>query len=1057
MPRRVESPPDIPADVRGLKAGGWWHESPSDSSRLVCDLCPRECSLAPGDRGFCFVRQNDEGRIVSTTYGRSTGFCIDPIEKKPLNHFYPGTATLSFGTAGCNLGCKFCQNWSSSKSRQVEIASAVAAPDDIARTAKNLGCRSVAFTYNDPIIWAEYAIDTAKACHALGVQTVAVTSGYIGSTARKPFFDAMDAANVDLKGFTEDFYWKMTSGHLQPVCDTLRWLVHESRVWVEITNLVIPAANDSPEQIEAMCRWIVKELNPDVPLHFTAFHPDFRLQDRGPTPPETLAMAHDIARGAGLRYVYTGNIADRERQSTYCPRCGRVVVERDGYELGEYAIRQGQCRHCGQPIAGRFDDAPGQWGPRRQPVQILPEKTTMATDSSRPDPVRRVVPDRPSLTREQEDMVFRAAASRVAAAVRSQPAQRLDELLRDVAGLPVFGVFVSLKSAGQLRSCCGYLGQSIPLHEALDHAAVRAAKEDPRFPPISPGELKILDMEVWLLWGMEPVAAKGDDRIEAIVIGKHGLQIARGPNRGLLLPSVAVDHHLDAEGFLRQVCLKAGLPIDAWKSDETQLATFEGYAIHGPLAASLANLPEPAGALGPTAADVGMLAEFCRGNLLAMLYRATPSCYLPGGYDGNVHGLILSVYLPGRAESLDCSKLLLPPADMPLQATLLEMVESLSNVLRAMPLDAAAIQQMRCALTILWDPSPHGAFGSPEIDGLATKHRAVIAVERGRWALAFNAAQSPAELLSEAIRLGRFLPTSQGSVFSMAVVSTGTRIMATNVPTPQTGPRVRSPAVAGRFYPSNLAELNRTLDEFLPVHPSPEPWAAAMIPHAGWIYSGRLAAQTLSRVAFPSHAIVVCPKHQPAGSEWAVAPHRTWALPGREVLSDPDMAKQMAEAVPGFALDFEAHRAEHAIEVQLPIMARLAPEIRVVGAAMHGGEWLQIQRAAEAFAQWLGQLPERPFLVISTDMNHYADDAQTRRLDRMALDAVESLDPEKLLKTVRDNRISMCGVLPAVFVLETLRQLGVLKRCESVGYATSGDASGDFGRVVGYAGMLFGA
>ena len=264
-----------------------------------CQLCPRGCLLRPDERGFCFVRQNRDGRMVSTTYGRSTGFCLDPIEKKPLSHFYPGTSVLSFGTAGCNLGCKFCQNWSTSKSRDVEAACEAAAPESIAQAAVSLGCRSVAFTYNDPIIWAEYAIDTARACHSAGVKTVAVTSGYIAPAARGPFFEHIDAANVDLKAFSDDFYRSMTGGRLEPVLDTLRWLVHHSSTWLEITNLVIPQANDSPQQIEDLCRWVVDELGPDVPLHFSAFHPAFKLTDCGPTPPETLAAAHDIARAAG--------------------------------------------------------------------------------------------------------------------------------------------------------------------------------------------------------------------------------------------------------------------------------------------------------------------------------------------------------------------------------------------------------------------------------------------------------------------------------------------------------------------------------------------------------------------------------------------------------------------------------------------------------------------------------------------------------------------------------------------------------------------------------------
>jgi pyruvate formate lyase activating enzyme len=369
MSRTVTTPPNDPAPVSGRKSAGWWHDSP-DGARIICDLCPRSCALRPGDRGFCFVRQNIDGQIVSTAYGRSTGFCVDPIEKKPLNQFYPGTAVLSFGTAGCNLGCTFCQNWTMSRSKDVEAACETADPATIATAAVKLGCRSVAFTYNDPIIWAEYAIDTAKACRQAGVKTVAVTSGYITDLARPAFYEYIDAANVDLKGFTDDFYRQYCAGRLQPVLDTLRWLARETSVWLEITNLIIPQANDNPDDIKRMCQWIVEQLGPDVPLHFSAFHPDFKLTDRPPTPVGALVAAYDIARQAGIRYIYTGNVPDPQRQHTYCPGCGRAVIERSGYDILSFAITSSRCAFCQAPVAGRFDNQPGAWGPRRLPVRI---------------------------------------------------------------------------------------------------------------------------------------------------------------------------------------------------------------------------------------------------------------------------------------------------------------------------------------------------------------------------------------------------------------------------------------------------------------------------------------------------------------------------------------------------------------------------------------------------------------------------------------------------------------------------------------------------------------
>lgn len=355
--------------LTGRYPGRYWH-SVENGEKIYCDLCPRACVLKDGDRGFCFVRKNEGGQMILTTYGKSTGFCVDPIEKKPLNHFLPGTSVLSFGTAGCNLGCQFCQNWSISKSREIELLSEVARPEDIANAALRLGCRSVAFTYNDPVIWAEYAIDTARACHEVGLKAVAVTAGFITPEARPEFYSHMDAANVDLKAFTETFYQKLTLSHLEPVLDTLKWLKHESDVWFEITNLVIPEENDAFDEIERMCDWIATNLGPDVPLHFTAFHPDFRLTDRPQTPADTLLRAREQALKAGLHYVYTGNIYDVERQSTYCPNCNLRLIERDWYELGAYKLKKDCCSQCGTRIPGVFEAHKGNWGRRRLPVVI---------------------------------------------------------------------------------------------------------------------------------------------------------------------------------------------------------------------------------------------------------------------------------------------------------------------------------------------------------------------------------------------------------------------------------------------------------------------------------------------------------------------------------------------------------------------------------------------------------------------------------------------------------------------------------------------------------------
>jgi len=347
----------------------YWHRL--DEHRVQCDLCQLFCKLHDGQRGFCFVRACLDGAIVLTTYGRSSGFCIDPIEKKPLNHFLPGTPILSFGTAGCNLGCRFCQNWDISKSREFDTLADAASPKTIARAAARLGCRSVAYTYNDPVIFHEYAIDVAQACRQRGIRSVAVTAGEICPEPRTEFFQNMDAANVDLKAFTESFYREICASHLEPVLDTLKYLKHETDVWLELTTLLIPGENDADEELDALTAWVVKALGPDVPLHFTAFHPDFRMLDRPATPPATLTRARRIARENGVRYAYTGNTYDPEGQSTYCHVCGERLIGRAGYEIGAWNLTDdGCCARCGTRCAGVFDPHPGRWGSRRQPVRL---------------------------------------------------------------------------------------------------------------------------------------------------------------------------------------------------------------------------------------------------------------------------------------------------------------------------------------------------------------------------------------------------------------------------------------------------------------------------------------------------------------------------------------------------------------------------------------------------------------------------------------------------------------------------------------------------------------
>ncbi|MFV2073357.1 MAG: AmmeMemoRadiSam system radical SAM enzyme [Thermoanaerobaculales bacterium] len=365
------SDPSAPlAPPESIVPTNYWHQL--EDGRIQCDMCPRFCKLRDQQRGLCFVRARQDDQVVLTTYGRASGFCIDPIEKKPLNHFLPGTAVLSFGTAGCNLACRFCQNWDISKSREYDTLADQASPETIARAAIEFGCKSVAFTYNDPVVFHEFAIDVAAACTAVGVKAVAVTAGYVLAEPRAEFYAYMDAANVDLKGFTEEFYRKACIGHLDPVLETLEYIHSETDVWLEVTTLLIPGLNDSPEDIDRLTSWVMARLGPDVPLHFTAFHPDFKMLDRPRTPPETLTMARGIGLSNGLRYVYTGNVHDRPGQSTYCHECGANLIQRDWYRLGHWGLDgDGRCLECGTRCVGVFDSGgPGSWGARRRPIRL---------------------------------------------------------------------------------------------------------------------------------------------------------------------------------------------------------------------------------------------------------------------------------------------------------------------------------------------------------------------------------------------------------------------------------------------------------------------------------------------------------------------------------------------------------------------------------------------------------------------------------------------------------------------------------------------------------------
>jgi AmmeMemoRadiSam system protein B/AmmeMemoRadiSam system protein A len=837
-----------------------------------------------------------------------------------------------------------------------------------------------------------------------------------------------------------------------------------------------------------------------VPVHFTAFHPDFRLMDRERTPAETLLAAYDIAKSAGLNYVYVGNIHAPPQQTTYCPLCKRPVIEREGYHIRLYALEADRCGHCGTAIAGHYDTRPGHWGSRRQPVrisqyQVRPAQEYAIRSGPQTLPLGSSPPTSPplanlplanspqplaspparqlestamtsaaqasaaltidSLTSRHEAAILQAASRLLAAAVtgREPPAAQVE--LSEAAMLPVLGAFVSLKRAGKLRSCCGFLGHNVPLAHALASAARRTACEDHRFPPIAVRELPMLDVEVWLLHNLQAISAAGEARREAIEIGKHGVQIARGEQRGLLLPGVAVEGRFDAETFLRHVALKADLPATAWREDDVSLATFEGRALRAALASLLGEAPAPS-SYPITERDLPPLADFCRNNLLALLAGAAPNYFAMGLADGNVHGVVVSLLDAAGNEFIQANRLSIK-SSLPLQSTLFQLTENLAQALARMQFSPERFAMAQVLLTTLGQPAMHGTAAEPDLRGFDAMEHMVVAMERSKTAGLFDPALSAEELVRQAAQDAQANSLESTLLFSLPVVTQASRIKVVHVPRAASGPGVRPAAVAGKFYPAQPAELAALVDRCLAGAPvTPAAWPAVMVPHAGLVYSGHIAGQTLRRVRIPSTVIVIGPKHTPQGVEWAVAPHETWSIPGGTIESDPGLARKLVESIPGLALDAAAHAQEHAIEVELPLLARLAPQAKVVGVALGAADLSHCLAMAAGLANMIRSLPAPPLLVISSDMNHFASDAENRRLDEIALAAMETRDPARLYQTVRSQHISMCGLVPAVIVMETLRLLGQLESTERVAYATSADVSGDKRRVVGYAGMLIG-
>ena len=668
-----------------------------------------------------------------------------------------------------------------------------------------------------------------------------------------------------------------------------------------------------------------------------------------------------------MNYVYTGNVSDRTRQSTYCPGCGEVLVGRDGYRLSVYGLEQDRCRGCGRAIAGRFGDGPGDWGPRRQPVRIanyarprsLLPTVPQATVEQGNDKAMAQVPLPAAddshgefrLAPDQEQLILQAAGRRLIAAVLGQIPTPLESRWPPCAvggGRSVRNVEAS-GSAAELLRLAGAGNAAFQGHRAGRRCR---GQRGPAFPPISPVELPYLDMDVWLLGKLEPVLVPACERRSAVIIGKHGLRIAKRDRQGLLLPGVAVEHRLDALGFLEQVCHKAGLPADAWQDEDAALMTFQGHAIEGELKSVERGTGSRAAAMsrpGPSRADLGLLADSCRQNFRAVMMGATPMFYVPGAFDGGIQGIVLSLQLPG-ADRIDSSQVNILRG-MPLQSTLFELTKAVAGRLQQGGVHPTALSGAALGITVLWDAAMHGSPQAPQLQGLDPHDRAVFVVQQSRWWSPEPAARPKISCARPSIYCGRQpRPGHRFSAWQPSRPPIGSRSPVCLKPAPAATSACPRPP---DFYPRDAGEIGRTLDKWFADKPQPEAWAAVMVPHAGWVYSGQLAADVFSRVKFPKQVIVLAPDIA-EGVEWAVAPHHVWQLPGGSIDSDPDLARRLADSIPGLELDAAAHAHEHAIEVQLPLLARLAPRSRVVGITIHAGESDELERFGQQLA---GVLP----------------------------------------------------------------------------------------------------
>ncbi len=1005
-----------------------------------------------------------------TTYGRSTGFCIDPIEKKPLNHFLPGTATLSFGTAGCNLGCKFCQNWDISKSKQTSILSRIASPEEIVRVAKARGCHSISFTYNDPVIWAEYAIDTAIVAKREGLKTVAVSAGYITPEARGDFFEHIDAVNIDLKAFTESFYRSLALAELGPVLDTLCWLKQETDVWLEITNLVIPGENDSFKEIAEMCQWIEKNLGTEVPLHFSAFHPDYKMRGLPRTPPETLNRARAQAKDAGLEYVYVGNLQDSSRQSTYCPSCASTLIERTRYAVSEFHIKDNCCANCGHQIPGVFEESPGSWGERRElltignPPSRTPEREqpnpansqiehaqvhlSQATDAVRElaeanrtsQPALPEVPEtnpRIEFRGEQFSELLHYTHELVVAAIEKRPPRR--ELNEALGSIESFGLFVSIKRGQLLRACRGYWGDPKvrTLRDLLHRSAPAAATLDPRFPSLTASEIPFLSVELSLMYDPAVVQATGMNRANEFKVGTHGVAISHPNGRGLLLPQVGANRNWTAQNLLEQVCRKAGLPADAWLQPETQLLRFrcsivaskphrneiKGLEILAHSEPRMLDILNAIAGFGPQ--ELKLPSQFVQP------YEAPMGIYLEDEFGEH------TAYFQQVGSLLQ----LLQHGIHSLKESLLREKKELGKIVSAYFLNQPISLQASDY------PQRHATLASAAILGTHGSAKALLLPE----------AEVPQDKIpgifeNFGLRPADWLQSDVGLLAYQAYpLQPQVAEAQANIFTP------REAAFAGRFYPQTAENVVENISRLHSLRKGIEasPFHAVLLPHAGWKYCADIIVKTLAHTTPVEQVIVIGPKHTPRGAHWALDSHSAWNLPHASVRTSSTLVQSLLRCAPQLVLDKEAHIDEHATEVLLPFLHEMNPQLEIAAIALGHSSYEELDALSDALLATLASMPQAPLFVISSDMNHYAEEEENRRLDALALDTLEQSDAKALFEVCNEHRISMCGMQAAVVVLRTLEKLFGKTTANLIDYQTSSRVTKDSSRVVGYAGMTF--